>query len=164
MIVTLEVELPDTPGQLMKIVDAISLRGGNFSGIYHLRDKKSEGFVPVVFEFEIETPENLKKIKSAIEIQEIKISRLESEVGIFSKTLVLIGHVYKNDIKDTLDRLMAKKALIRKVDSRLKSPDDVSSVKIDFQYEKQEHLKPIYTEIRKICQEKKLNPIFQLEI
>ncbi|MHA1144948.1 MAG: hypothetical protein ACTSRW_09450 [Candidatus Helarchaeota archaeon] len=163
MIVTLEVELPDTPGQLMKVVDVISLRGGNFFGIYHLRDLKTKDLVPVVFEFEIDSPESLGKIRSALEIQGIKIKRLESEVGVYGKTVILIGHIYKTDVKNTLDRLMARKAYIRKVDSRIKSSEEVSSMKINFQYEKKEDLDVIYAEINKICSEKGLNPIFQLE-
>ncbi|MHC1591330.1 MAG: hypothetical protein ACXQS8_04545 [Candidatus Helarchaeales archaeon] len=164
MIVTLEVHLPDTPGQLMKVVDVISLRGGNFFGIYHLRDLKTKDMVPVVFEFEIESLEQLNKIKSALEIQHIKITRLESEIGIYEKTIILIGHIYDTDIKDTLDRLMAKKAFIRKVDSRIKSPEQASSLKINFQYEKKEDLEQIYAEVKQICAEKNLNPIFQLEM
>ena len=164
MIVTLEVELPDTPGQLMKVVDVISLRGGNFFGIYHLRDRKSQDQVPVVFEFEIDSPENLAKIRSALQVQGITISRLESEAGIYRKTIILIGHIYNTDIKNTLDRLMAKKAYIRKVVSRIKSPEEVSSMKIGFQYEKKEDIAEIYEEVRNICKEKQLNPIFQLEV
>lgn len=163
MIITLEVELPDTPGQLMKVVDVISLRGGNFFGIYHFRDKKTRDMVPVVFKFEIDTLDNLGKIRSAVEIQGIRITRLESEVGVYGKTVILIGHIYDSDIKNTLDRLMEKGAYVRKVTSRIKSPEEVSSVKIYFQYEKKDGFEVIQKEVLKICTEKKLNPIFQLE-
>lgn len=159
----LEVNLADEPGQLMKVLDPISVRGGNLIGIYHFRDRIKEKMIPVVIQFEIGDMDNLNKIKSIIEASGIEITRLESEKGIYETSFILIGHVYNSNIKDTLDRLM-KDYIVRSVSSKIKDKSTVSTVKISVLLEKKEMIYDLYELIDKICNEKKLISIKQLDI
>ncbi|NHI93327.1 MAG: hypothetical protein EAX96_12650 [Candidatus Lokiarchaeota archaeon] len=163
MNVELEVNLADEPGQLMKVLDPISVRGGNLIGIYHFRDRIKEKMIPVVIQFEIGDMDNLNKIKSIIEASGIEITRLESEKGIYETSFILIGHVYNSNIKDTLDRLM-KDYIVRSVSSKIKDKSTVSTVKISVLLEKKEMIYDLYELIDKICNEKKLISIKQLDI
>ncbi|MHA1786449.1 MAG: hypothetical protein ACTSVY_01020 [Candidatus Helarchaeota archaeon] len=163
MNVELEVKLADEPGQLMKVLDPISVRGGNLIGIYHIRDKIKEKMVPVLIKFEIDDLDNLKKIKSIIEASGITITRLESEKGIYETSFILIGHVYRANIKDILDRLM-KEYHVRSVSSRIKDEESVSTVKISVLLERKEHIDNLYALIDAICKEKSLISIKQIDI
>ena len=163
MNVELEVNLADEPGQLMKVLDPISVRGGNLIGIYHFRDRKKENMIPVVIQFEIGDFDNLNKIKSIIEASGIQITRLESEKGIYETSFILIGHVYHSNIKDTLDRLM-KAYKVRSVDSKIKDEHSVSTVKISVLLEKKEMIDDLYNLVDQICKEKDLISIKQIDI
>ena len=163
MIVELEVKLADEPGQLMKVIDPISVRGGNLIGIYHLRDRKKENLVPVIVKFGIDDLDNLNKIKSILEASGISIVRMESEKGIYETSFILIGHVYQANIKDILDQLM-KKYRVKSVYSKIKDEKSVSTVKISVLLELKEDIHALYTLIDKICKEKELISIKQVDI
>ena len=70
----MEVVLADKPGQLMMVIEPISKRGGNFLGIHHMQDRSKEGFVPVVFNFELESLNQLDQIKNDLKKAGIRIS------------------------------------------------------------------------------------------
>jgi len=159
----MEVELADKPGQLMMVIEPISKRGGNFLGIYHLRDRLKQGnIVPVVFNFEVETLSQLDKIKNDLLEAGISIIRIESEVGLYYCTIILIGHVYATNIKETLDAILDLGIIVRKVDSRIISPDEVSSVKISIQVDSKDKFENVFALIDEICEKKNLFAITEL--
>lgn len=159
----MECELADKPGQLMMVIEPISKRGGNFLGIYHLRDRVKEGnIVPVVFHFELESLSQLDQIKNDLFEAGISIIRIESEVGLYYCTVILIGHVYASNIKETLDAILDLGVNVRKVDSRIVSPEEVSSVKISIQVDIKEKFGKVYELIDRICENKNLFAITEL--
>ncbi|MHA1377974.1 MAG: hypothetical protein ACTSRG_06295 [Candidatus Helarchaeota archaeon] len=162
MIIEMECELADKPGQLMMVIEPISKRGGNFLGIYHLRDRLKQNIVPVVFHFEVESHNQLELIKRDLIEAGISIIHIESEVGLYSCTIILIGHVYATNIKETLDAILELGVSVRKVDSRIVSPDEVSSVKISIQVASRDKFKEVYELIEEICKNKKLFAITEL--
>jgi len=165
MIVELEVKLADEPGQLMRILDPISVRGGNLIGIHHLRDRKNkENMIPVIVKFGIDDLDNLNKIKSILEVSGINITRMESERGIYETSFILIGHVYQANIKDILDQFLMKKYRVKSVYSKIKDEKSVSTVKISVLLELKEDIHALYKLIDKICKEKDLISIKQVDI
>ncbi|MFX0135446.1 MAG: hypothetical protein ACFFDN_17515 [Candidatus Hodarchaeota archaeon] len=163
MIIEMEVELADKPGQLMMVIEPISKRGGNFLGIYHLRDRvKASNIVPVVFNFEVENLNQLNQIKNDLLEADLNIIRIESEVGLYYCTIILIGHVYATDIKDTIDSILNLGVLVRKVDSRIVRPEEVSSVKISIQVDSKDKFEKVYKLINEICEKKNLFAITEL--
>ena len=159
----MEVELADKPGQLMMVIEPISKRGGNFLGIYHLRDRLKEGnIVPVLFHFEVASQNQLDQIKNDLLEAGITIIRIESEVGLYYCTIILIGHVYATNIKETIDSIMELGVNVRKVDSRIRKPEEVSSVKISIQVDSKDKFKEVYKLIDEICEKKNLFAITEL--
>ena len=159
----MEIELADTPGQLIKVIEPISKRGGNFLGIYHLRDRlKESNLVPVVFNFELENYSQLNQIKNDLLEAGLNIIRIESEVGLYYCTVILIGHVYETNIKETIDSILELGVIVRKVDSRILRPEEVSSVKISIQVDSKDKFKKVYELIDEICEKKNLFAVTEL--
>ena len=158
----MEVVLADKPGQLMMVIEPISRNGGNFLGIHHMRDRSKEGFVPVVFNFELESLNQLNQIKNDLKKAGITITRIESEVGLYYCTVILIGHVFATNIKETLDSILKLGVSVRKVDSRIVSPEAVSSVKISIQVDSKDKFQQVYNLIDDICEGKNLFAITEL--
>ena len=105
MRINLVLELLDVPGQLIKILEPISMLGANLITIIHKRDYKSEnGKVPVQLTLEGEQ-ESLKKVVNRFE--ELGFTIIEMD-GVNKKkkiTTILFGHIVDQDLRDTMDRI-----------------------------------------------------------
>ena len=103
----MDIELKDTPGQLVLALRPISDFEGNIVSVIHHRDKKTpRGMIPVQVAFEIDkdrASDLINKLKSiGIIVARVGEERLrESRVGI------LIGHIIHSDIRDTIDPIDA---------------------------------------------------------
>ena len=76
--VEMELELADSPGQLMKILDPIGKNGGNIVNIIHIRDRIKDNYIPVIFNFDISNVNKLNLIKKELQELGVKIIRFES--------------------------------------------------------------------------------------
>ncbi|MFX0163208.1 MAG: hypothetical protein ACFE68_07775 [Candidatus Hodarchaeota archaeon] len=154
--IRLEVELKDTPGQLLMALEPIARFGGNIRGIFHERERKMGDTLPVVFLFELEDLKNLRHIKSALEEKGIKVVKSLKDAEIFKKIVLLIGHVFATNILDTLDRIMACGVRVREVSAMINRPEDPSTVKLFIEANEQQKLDIAMNELEKICEEKDL--------
>ena len=152
----MDVELEDIPGQLIRVLEPIAKRGGNIVGIVHHRNHARGSLVKVTVSFDLGEPEKLEEIVSEIEGRKIPVLRIGGEKRTYSMTAILIGHVFATNIKDTIDRVMATGATVRKVDARIKSPEEVSSVKLSIEADSAETLTKAYEELKKAGREKDL--------
>ena len=105
MRINLVLELLDVPGQLIKILEPISMLGANLITIIHKRDYKSEnGKVPVQLTLEGEQ-ESLKKVANRFEELGFTIIEMAGVIKKEKITTILFGHIVDQDLRDTMDRI-----------------------------------------------------------
>ena len=107
MRINLVLELMDTPGQLVKALEAISRLGANLVTVIHKRDYKNEkGNVPVQLTIEGEH-EDLKKVVNRFEELGFSIIEMDGVVKKEKITTIFFGHIVDQDLRDTMDRINA---------------------------------------------------------
>ena len=103
----LVLELLDSPGQLVRVLEPISTFGANLVTVIHKRDYKNEnGKVPVQLTVEGEQ-EDLAGLINKFE--ELGFSVLEMD-GVIRKekiTTILFGDIVDQDLRDTMDKINA---------------------------------------------------------
>jgi ACT domain-containing protein len=101
----LVLELLDSPGQLVKALEPISVYGANLVTVIHKRDYKNEnGKVPVQLTLEGEH-EDLKNVVDRFEELGFTIIEMDGVVRKESITTILFGHIVDQDLRDTMDRI-----------------------------------------------------------
>lgn len=134
MRVSMDIELKDTPGQLLNVLQPISELKGNLKSIVHHHEKHTpRGTIPVQLVFEAE-PSNLNNIIKRLEENGIGVVRVDEERMIEHGAVLLIGHIVHTDIQDTIESI-DKTGYAEVVDISLSMPhiDTTSSasLKID---------------------------------
>ena len=161
----MELELVDSPGQLIKILEPIGKHGGNIINIIHIRDRIHDNYIPVIFNFDVSNVDKLNYIKNDLEELGVKINRFESEIGAFKGHVILIGHVFDSDINDTIDEVIKidiVKIQIRKIGAIIKDPKDPSAVKFLIQTETRDLIDKAYDKFQEISNRKSLLMIKEL--
>ena len=101
----LVLELLDSPGQLIKVLEPISTFGVNLVTVIHKRDYKNEkGNVPVQLTIEGEQ-EDLKKVVERFEDLGFTIIEMDGVVKKEKITTIFFGHIVDRDLRDTMDRI-----------------------------------------------------------
>ncbi|MGZ4908165.1 MAG: amino acid-binding protein [Halobacteriota archaeon] len=105
MRISMDLELQDTPGQLIHVLAPVSELGGNIMSIVHHHDKKTfRNTVPVHVIFDIEELE-LEKLKKKLEERGITIVRI-GKMRLRARThILLIGHIIHTDLRETVDHI-----------------------------------------------------------
>ena len=105
MRIDLVLELLDSPGQLVKALEPISIFGANLVTVVHKRDYKNEkGKVPVQLTLEGEH-EDLKKVVDRFEDLGFTIIEMDGVVRKETVTTIFYGHIVDQDLRDTMDRI-----------------------------------------------------------
>ena len=103
----LVLELLDSPGQLVRVLEPISTFGANLVTVIHKRDYKNEnGKVPVQLTLEGEQAELTGLINK---FEELGFSVIEMD-GVIRKekiTTILFGDIVDQDLRDTMDKINA---------------------------------------------------------
>jgi len=108
MLVRLEMELEDKPGQLVKVLDPIAKLGGNIQSVIHLREKKTPlGRLPVTVVFEIPDKEKLERLLQNLRDMGIRITQVGEKELLIKTTLLLLGHIVHSDLQKIIDALNA---------------------------------------------------------
>lgn len=160
--IELNVNLPDQPGTLIRMLKPISDNAGNISTVLHMHEDKKGNRVPVMVRFDL--PEDLRDEKLPIIIKELKAQNIEVGeikylgVKLDSLVFIMIGHVFETDFVDTVKRLNTIGAYVRKIEALLTEIKDVSNVKFELEVDHKD-LKITLDELRKICKEKNLTLI-----
>ena len=107
MKINLVLELLDSPGQLVRVLEPISMFGANLVTIIHKRDYKNEnGNVPVQLTLDGEQAELTGLVNK---FEELGFSVIEMD-GVIKKekiTTILFGDIVDQDLRDTMDRINA---------------------------------------------------------
>jgi len=112
MLVRLEMELEDKPGQLVKVLDPIAKLGGNIQSVIHLREKKTPlGRLPVTVVFEIQDKEKLERLLQNLRDMGIRITQVGEKELLIKTTLLLLGHIVHSDLQKIIDALNAMESV-----------------------------------------------------
>lgn len=65
--ITIDIELKDKPGELLRVLTPISKYGANVISIIHSREEKRGGKVPVRIVIDVDDKDKLKKILEDLE-------------------------------------------------------------------------------------------------
>ncbi len=155
----LEVELPDSPGNLVELIKPISNNFGNIYGILHHHDKKLNNMIPVSVSFELSEEirdASLKKIKKELEEKNIKVDSVTLGEEKRYLTVILMGHVFDSDIVDTIKRLAKKKIKVYELQAKFTEVSDVSNVKLKIEFPLFMSKEELIKELNTICEEKNL--------
>ena len=152
--ILLDLELKDSPGELLKALTPISEMGINIHSVIHLRERKSDGKVPVRIVLEDIDEDTLEKIVEKLEDSGIVVTKVNNKVRKMDIDVVVIGHVVDTDIRDTIDRLN-EYGLVVDLDLTMPHPFKESSARMRIVVES-DKLEDLCKEMERISKEKDL--------
>jgi len=105
MRISMDLELKDTPGQLMHVLTPISDLGGNITSVVHHHDKKTfRNTVPVSVILDVDE-QTLEELQDGLEQNGVTIVRI-GKMRLRARThILLIGHIIHTDLRETIDEI-----------------------------------------------------------
>ncbi len=105
MIVSMDLELKDRPGQLVQALIPLSTFGANIMSVLHQHDQRTpRGAIPVQVVFQL-TNGKLNDIITELENGGVRIVRVGKKLMYEEVTVILIGHIVQSDMGDTIDQI-----------------------------------------------------------
>jgi len=164
MRISMDLELRDTPGQLMCALTPISDLGGNIMSVVHHHDKKTfRNTVPVSVVFDIEE-QTLEELQNGLEQNGVAIVRM-GKMRLRAMThVLLIGHIIHTDIRETIDEIDGTGfAEVQDLNLSMPAIDGPSSAVITILATGEKELKASIQILRQIAERKDLLIIEPLE-
>ena len=152
--ILLDLELKDSPGELLKALTPISEMGVNIQSVIHLREKKSDGKVPVRIVLEDLDESVLEKIVEKLEERDIVVTKVNNNLRKMDIDVVVIGHVVDTDVRDTIDSLN-RFGLVVDLDLTMPHPFKESSARMRIVVDS-DKLEDLCREMERISKEKDL--------
>jgi ACT domain-containing protein len=158
MRISLDLQLKDVPGQLVKALVPISSFGGNIVSVVHMREKGPKGErVPVHVILEMDNSGRLEKMLNALEDRDIwvsKVGEVRKKEGI---TVILIGHIVDTDVRDTIDKINAiRGAMVADLALAMPHPEKETSARMDIDVADSEIGKKVLERLDEIAKDKDL--------
>ena len=101
----MKLEMKDTPGQLVSVLEPISKCGGNIIAVIHQRDPESDsGTLDVQIVLDLPAG-RLPLLIDQIKALGVDILRIGEERLLHKRSLIMIGHIMHTDISDTVDQI-----------------------------------------------------------
>lgn len=122
----LEVELPDSPGQLEDVLSTIADHGANVVSVLHLHERATDGRVPVALAVEIEEAQALELVDAVG--REHELLSVDHEGGPERSRVLLVGHVFETGLEGLLDPVFEQGAEVAGVDARIEDRESASAV------------------------------------
>ncbi len=105
MRISMDLELQDTPGQLVHVLTPVSALGGNILSVVHHHDKKTfRNTVPVYVIIDIEE-QKLAELQDGLEKNDVTIVRIGKMRLRARAHILLIGHIIHTDLRQTIDKI-----------------------------------------------------------
>jgi len=167
MRVSVDLELKDTPGQLLLALEPISRYGGNVISIIHLREEEKlrSGRVPVHFTIDVPDEASLERIINELEEQGVRVTKLGEVTKKERITLLMIGHVVDTDLRDTIDRINELEGvMVSDLSLAMPHPDKESSAIVDIEVSQGVDRRKVMERIYSIAKEKNLEIVRSLEV
>ena len=103
MKISMDIELQDIPGQLVRALQPISDSGGNIVSVVHHHDKMTpSGRIPVQLVVELDE-QRLERLVTALVDRGVTVVRTGEERLKESMVVLLIGHIVHSDLRETID-------------------------------------------------------------
>lgn len=125
----LEVELRDTPGQLMSVLETLGRYGANIVTIVHDRSRLRNGRLPVLLAFDA-PPEGTNHLLEAIRAH-FRVLRLSGATDTHLAAFLLIGHVIQDDLSHVTEAVFKGGAEVRRVRAEVAAREEPSAVLVD---------------------------------
>ncbi len=160
MRIELDLELKDTPGQLVRALEPISRLGGNIISIVHIREETSkERRLPVKVIIDVED-DALERIISELESRDIWVAKVGEARKKERITVMLIGHVVDTDLRDTIDRLNEiKDVMVADMTLSMPHPDHETSALMDIEVGSADKIRKTLKTLEEMAEEKQLTLI-----
>lgn len=121
-----EVELPDAPGQLQRVLSIIADHGGNVLSVLHRHEKEVDGRVPVLFIVEMEETDVVALLGDLT--AKHRLLRVNREGGPSRAAVLLSGHVFEADLRGILEPVWEAGVTVGRIDARMSGHDRPSAV------------------------------------
>ncbi|RMF91623.1 MAG: ACT domain-containing protein [Methanobacteriota archaeon] len=166
MRIGLDIELKDTPGQLVRALEPVSRLGGNIISIVHIREELTKkGRVPVHLTIDIENDGALERIIKELGERDIWVSKVGEVKKKERMKVILIGHVVDTDLRDTIDRLNEIPGiLVADMALSMPNPQQETSALMDIEVSRPEKAKKAISELERIARDKGLAVIKSLGV
>ena len=157
MIVSMDLELRDEPGQLVSALEPVSGMGGNILSVVHHREKMTpRGTLSVQITFEIED-DRLKGLVGELESRGIIVARIGEERLHKGVMVILIGHIVHTDIRDSIDAIDSTGyAEVTDLSIVMPGIEAPSSASISIMATSDEHLEKALDILREVADRKEL--------
>lgn len=161
----IEMELEDTPGQLVKVLDPISRYGANIQNVVHKREEMTPlGKVPVTVILEVKDKDRLDKIIDEIEELGARITRVGEEEAAVRAVLLLVWDIIETDLRDSVERLNSiDGAKVSDLNLAIGDSGEESSARVIIWATTEESLQTAVSRLEEITREKDLLLIEPLE-
>ncbi len=153
----IEMELEDTPGQLLKILEPISRHGANIKNIVHQREELTPlGKVPVTVIIDVKE-DHLKEIVEEIKDIGARITRVGEEEAALRAVVLLVGDIIETGIKDSIERLNSVEgAKVADLNLSIGESGEEPSARVILWAIDQERLQSAISKLKEIASEKNL--------
>lgn len=153
----IEMELEDTPGQLVKVLKPVSRYGANIQNVVHKREEMTPlGRVPVTVIFEVKQ-DRLQKILDEVKEAGAKITRVGEEEAAVRAVVLLVGDIIGTDVRDSLDRINSiKGAKVSDLNLAIGESDEEHSARVIIWATDKEKLRSAVLKLKEIAEEKNL--------
>ncbi|ERH12080.1 MAG: ACT-domain-containing protein, putative allosteric regulator of homoserine dehydrogenase [halophilic archaeon J07HB67] len=119
---TIQLELPDEPGQLLAALHPVADNGGNLLSVVHERGERTpRGRIPVAIDLEC-PPERFDGILDGLRETGVTVVTADAEAYADELVVVLVGHLVDTGLSGTLQRLR-EHAEATVADVTLSAPD-----------------------------------------
>ncbi len=167
MRISLDLELKDMPGQLIRALEPISEFGANVISIVHIREEERvrSGKTHVHFVVDVESIDVIEKIATELASRDIKIVKLGEAVRKRRVGVLIIGHVVDTDLRDTIDRINELPGvMVSDMSLSMPKPEKESSALFDIELAEKANQKDVLNRLCEIAREKNLEVIRSLEV
>ena len=156
MKISLDLQLKDVPGQLVKALVPISNFGGNIRSVVHMREEGPKGGrIPVHVDLNIDNPKSLEKILKDLEDKDIWVSKVGEIRKKKNITVIIIGHVVDTDVRDTIDKINdIHGAMVANLALAMPDPEEETSARMDIDVDDAEVVKIVLKRLDKIAKDK----------
>jgi ACT domain-containing protein len=164
MQVSMKLEMKDTPGQLVRVLEPISECGGNIIAVIHQRDPESESDTLDV-QIVLDLPAGrLPAVVDQIKALGVNILRIGEERLLHKRALIMIGHIMHTDISDTVDQIdRTGYAEVSELSLRMPAINERSSARITIRTANRKDMESAVAILRKVAAKKEILIVEPLE-
>jgi ACT domain-containing protein len=162
--VSMKLEMKDTPGQLVRVLEPISECGGNIIAVIHQRDPESESDTLDV-QIVLDLPGGrLQALVDQIKGLGVNILRIGEERLLHKQSLIMIGHIMHTDISDTVDQIdRTGYAEVSELSLMMPAISERSSARITIRAANRKDMESALGILRKVAGKKELLVVEPLE-